>query len=140
MAKNGPVLILEDDEDDRQIYDKIISSLGMLNKVIFFDGGDMLLEYLKTTKEQPFIIIADINLPRMNGIELWKKINADDYLRKKSIPFVYLTTIESREIVQDVYEVPVQGYFVKLPFYEDVKRQMKLIFDYWVLCRHPNDT
>jgi len=140
MAKNGPVLILEDDEDDREIYDKIISSLGMLNKVIFFDGGDTLLEYLKTTKEQPFIIIADINLPRMNGIELWKKINADDYLRKKSIPFVYLTTIESREIVQDVYEVPVQGYFVKLPFYEDVKRQMKLIFDYWVLCRHPNDT
>jgi len=140
MAKNGPVLILEDDDDDRDIYMKVIESLGMLNKVLYFEAGDTLLEFLRTTKEQPFIILADINLPRMNGIELWKEINADDYLRQKSIPFVFLTTIESREIVQEVYQVPVQGYFVKMPFFDDVRRQMQLIFDYWVFCRHPNDT
>jgi CheY-like chemotaxis protein len=139
MAKNGPILILEDDDDDREIYEKAVAAMGLRNAIKFFDGGDTMLAYLKETSERPFIIIADINVPRMNGLELRRNIMADEHLRKKSIPFIYLTTIESKEIIDEVYLLTVQGYFVKRPFFSDIETQIREIFDYWHSCRHPNE-
>jgi DNA-binding NarL/FixJ family response regulator len=139
MAKNGPLLILEDDEDDREIYQAVMDSLGMRNKIIFFDSGDAMLAYLRETSEKPLIIIADINVPRMNGIELRQNIYDDDFLRRKSIPFIFLTTIESKDIVDKVYKLMVQGYFVKKPLYDDIERQIRIILEYWLVARHPNE-
>lgn len=139
MAKNGPLLILEDDEDDREIYQSVLTSLGLRNTMLFFDAGDALLKYLQETTEKPLIIIADINVPRMNGLELRRRIDMDESLRKKSIPFVFLTTIESKEIVDEVYDLTVQGYFIKRPLYEDIEKQIRVILEYWTNARHPNE-
>ncbi|QHS58140.1 response regulator [Chitinophaga agri] len=139
MAKHGPLLILEDDEDDREIYQSVLASLGLRNMVLFFDAGDALLKYLQETTEKPLIIIADINVPRMNGLELRRRIDMDESLRKKSIPFVFLTTIESKEIVDEVYDLTVQGYFIKRPLYEDIEKQIRIILEYWTNARHPNE-
>jgi CheY-like chemotaxis protein len=138
MAKTGPILILEDDQDDREIYEKVLASLGVKNEIRFFEGGDDLLRYLQVTLDQPFIIFSDINLPRMSGIELRRIIDADPFLRKKSIPFIFLTTIESKEVVDEVYELAVQGYFVKRYLINDIEKQIKQILDYWRDCKHPN--
>lgn len=138
MAKTGPILILEDDHDDREIYEKVMASLGVKNEIRFFEGGDDLLRYLQVTLEQPFVIFSDINLPRMSGIELRRIIDNDPFLRKKSIPFVFLTTIESKEVVDEVYELAVQGYFVKKYLLDDIEKQVKQILDYWRECKHPN--
>jgi len=138
MAKAGPILILEDDHDDREIYGQIMASLGVKNEIKFFEGGDDLLRYLQVALERPFIILSDINVPRMSGIELRRQINADEFLKKKSIPFVFLTTVESKEVVDEVYELSVQGYFVKKDLLRDIEKQMKQILDYWRDCKHPN--
>ncbi|UPK72702.1 response regulator [Chitinophaga filiformis] len=138
MAKTGPILILEDDQDEREIYEKVILSLGVKNEIKFFEGGDDLLRYLQVTTDRPFIIFSDINLPRMSGMELRRQIQADEFLRKKSIPFVFLSTIESAEIVEEAYELTIQGYFVKKYVLSDVQKQMGQILDYWRDCKHPN--
>lgn len=138
MAKTGPILILEDDQDDREIYEKVLDSLGVKNEIRFFEGGDDLLRYLQVTLDQPFVIFSDINLPRMTGIELRRQIEADPFLKKKSIPFVFLTTIESKEVVEEVYQMTVQGYFVKKYLFSDIEKQIKQILDYWRDCKHPN--
>ncbi len=138
MAKTGPILILEDDHDDREIYDKVFTSLGVKNEIKYFEGGDDLLRYLQVTLDQPFLILSDINLPRMSGIELRRIIDADPFLRRKSIPFVFLTTVESKEVVEEVYELAVQGYFVKQYLLNDIEKQIKQILDYWKECKHPN--
>ena len=138
MAKTGPILILEDDQDDREIYETIMASLGVKNEIRFFEGGDDLLRYLQVTHEQPFIILSDINLPRMTGLELRRQIDADEFLRRKSIPFVFLSTVESKEVVDEVYELTVQGYFVKKNVMSEVEKQVKQILDYWRDCKHPN--
>lgn len=139
MAKHGPLLILEDDEDDREIYQSVLQSLGLRNNVLFFDAGDALLKYLQETTEKPLVIIVDINVPRMNGLELRRRIDKDETLRKKSIPFVFLTTIESKEIVDEVYDLTVQGYFIKKPLYDDIEKQIRIILEYWTNARHPNE-
>lgn len=138
MAKSGPILILEDDQDDREIYEKVMESLEVKNEIRFFEGGDDLLRYLQVTPDQPFVILSDINLPRMSGIELRRQIEKDEYLRKKSIPFVFLTTVESKEVVDEVYKLTVQGYFVKKDLLKDIEKQIKQILDYWRECKHPN--
>jgi len=138
MAKTGPILILEDDQDEREIYEKVMASLGVKNEVKFFEGGDDLLRYLQVTTDRPFIIFSDINLPRMSGMELRRQIQSDEFLRKKSIPFVFLTTIESMEVVEQAYELTIQGYFVKKYVLSDVQKQIEHILDYWRDCKHPN--
>lgn len=138
MAKYGPILIVEDDEDDQQVYGDVIRSFNKRNEIIFFGEGKLLLDYLNTTHQQPFIIICDVNLPVMSGLEIRRKINESEFLRKKSIPFVFFSTSENKEAVNEAYDLTVQGYFVKSALYDGIIQQLKLIIDYWIACRHPN--
>ncbi|PUZ27886.1 CheY chemotaxis protein or a CheY-like REC (receiver) domain [Chitinophaga costaii] len=138
MSKYGPIIIVEDDPDDQMIYKEIIESLHPNTVVKVFDNGEDALTYLLTIQEQPFVIICDINLPRMNGLELRRRINDNETLRKKSIPFVFLSTSDASHIVNEAYDLTVQGFFVKAHVYAEIGSQLKYIFDYWKYCKHPN--
>lgn len=138
MAKYGPVLIVEDDKDDQEMYKSIIESFHVRNKIIFFENGEEILSYLMATTQQPFLILCDVNLPRMNGLELRRRIDADEVLRKKSIPFVFVSTTDKKDVVDEAYNLTVQGFFIKGSTYSEIVTQLKLVFDYWKACRHPN--
>lgn len=138
MSKYGPILIIEDDEDDRQVYGDVIRSLNRKNEIIFFTEGQQLLDYLNVTHQRPFIILCDVNLPVMSGIELRRRINENEFLKKKSIPFVFFSTSENKDAVREAYDLTVQGYFVKSPLYDEIVQQLRLILDYWTTCKHPN--
>ncbi|MDB5208473.1 MAG: histidine kinase [Flavisolibacter sp.] len=139
MSKQGPIILVEDDVDDREILMEIFESLNVNNSLKFFGDGQEVLDYLATTTDQPFIILTDVNLPKMRGTELLQRINENEYLRKKSIPFIFLTTSADGAAVQDAYDQMVQGFFQKEHRYEEVKNMIKLIIDYWMLCKHPNN-
>ncbi len=134
----GPIIYVEDDMDDRLIFKEILNSIGVTNELQFFDNGKDFLEYLYTAKEQPLLIVSDINMPVMNGLELRKNMISDEQLRKKSIPFIFFTTsVNSREI-ELAYELTVQGYFKKPTDLHEMKTNLKMIVDYWCICKHPN--
>ena len=136
---NGPIILVEDDQDDREILEEVFESLHITNKLIFFSDGQAALDYLMTTTDHPFIILTDVNLPKMRGTELLQNINENEYLRKKSIPFIFLTTSADPASVRDAYEQMVQGFFQKEHRYEQVKKIIKLIVEYWTFCKHPNN-
>jgi CheY-like chemotaxis protein len=138
MAVKGPIMLVEDDRDDFDLIKNCIEELGFDNRVDWYRNGKEALAYLKVTEEQPFIIIADIQMPMMNGLELLKHIYEDDYLRKKSIPFVFLTVVVSRNIVREAYDLMVQGFYQKARNYKDLTRQLGLILNYWTHSLHPN--
>jgi CheY-like chemotaxis protein len=138
MSKPGPIIIVEDDRDDEEMLKEVFQELMIPNEIKFFRTCYSLLDYLLVTTDQPFIIISDINLPVMSGVELKKKINENEYLRKKSIPFVFLTTSSNAYAVEQAYEMMVQGYFVKPNTVNGIKEMVGLIIDYWKRCRHPN--
>lgn len=139
MSRYGPIVIVEDDHDDQMIYKEIVESLHPKNEVNVFDNGEDVLKFLRDTPVQPFVIISDINLPRMTGLELRRQINADEALRKKSIPFIFLSTTDAGHIVDEAYDLTVQGFFVKAHVYAEIATQLKCIFEYWKSCKHPNN-
>src|SRR3954471_24148599 len=99
MAKSGPIVIVEDDIDDREIYSEIIKDLGVPNELIFFKKCPDAFRYLKAAPKQAFIILCDINLPGQSGLEFKKQIDDDHELRQQSIPFVFISTNAGREPV-----------------------------------------
>jgi|SRR5919202_377470 CheY-like chemotaxis protein len=138
MSKQGPILLIEDDEDDQLLISQAIESLAISNPIQIFHNGQEALEYLEVTRQQPFLILCDINMPRLNGLELRAKINQSMYLREKAIPFVFLTTTASMESIREAYHESVQGFYQKATSIAGLKKQVRLIVEYWQNCLHPN--
>ena len=138
MKLSGPLVLIDDDQDDQVILTDILSRIGITDQLRLFDECTDALDYLKTTKEKPFMIICDVNLPGMNGIEFRKAINEDEYLRRKSIPFIFLTTSAMPKHVIEAYDLTVQGFFVKQFSIDAMREILKNILLYWTNCVHPN--
>jgi len=139
MPKSGPIVIVEDDKDDQELFQDIFKEIGIQNELLFFVRCSEAYHYLKTMPEQPFIIISDVNLPEQNGMEFKRNIDEDPELRQKSIPFVFLSTSVEKKLVDTAYkEMTVQGFFQKKPNYGELKSVLRMIVEYWKECRHPN--
>lgn len=139
MSLNGPIIIIEDDEDDQFLFREAFHGIGVKNDLHFFSSCKEALDYLLITDEKPFIIISDINIPGKTGLEMKKEINKNDYLRKKSIPFVFLTTSKNPQTIAQAYEMQIQGYFQKPNIMKDLKARLSCIIKYWQECLHPNN-
>ncbi len=138
MVLERPVIIIEDDDDDQQFIKDAFIDLGYESQLKFFYDADSVISYLKSTTDKPFLIISDFNLSGMNGYELKKRINDDEQLRMKAIPFIFYTTSDQKYALDKVYEMMVQGFFVKENNMAGIKSTIKIIIDYWKLCKHPN--
>jgi CheY-like chemotaxis protein len=138
MENTGQIVILEDDPEDRELIKEVLLEIGVTEKMVFFEDAHKALDYLIATEEQPFLILSDINLPGMSGLQFQQKISENEYLRKKSIPLVFLTTVDNAGIIEQVYSLTVQGFFIKPSTFAEFKDTLASITSYWRLCRHPN--
>lgn len=137
--RSGPIIVVEDDIDDKEIFESALEELCFRNRIIWFNNCDDAWDYLKKTTDSPFIIFSDVNLPKQSGLEFKKQIDADPQLRKKSIPFVFYSTSVNQDTVNEAYtKMTVQGFFQKSSRFDEMKQTIKLILDYWRICRHPN--
>ena len=138
MNKAGPIIIIEDDQDDQEMLTEIFSDLDYKNETIFFGDGEAALAFLVATEIEPFIIFSDINMPKLNGVELSEKVHNNEDLRIKSIPYLFFTTTAEQKHVVDAYSKSIQGFFVKPAKFAELKRTIKIIVEYWQECVSPN--
>lgn len=139
MNKDGTIVVIEDDEDDRFVLEEVFNELGYPNDRIYFPDGVSALDYLHQTKDRPFIILSDINLPRLDGLELRRKLHTDAALSLKCIPYIYFTTALNQRAVIDAYSTSAQGFFVKPSHFDDIKDTIFAIVEYWKKCAAPNN-
>ena len=137
-SRSGPIIIIDDDVDDQDLLKEALIELGIRNEVKCFTDSNEALYYLIDTPDKPLLIICDINIPVMNGLDLRRKIIASDRVRKKSIPFVFFTTSPQHAAIEEAYEMMVQGYFKKPNTIREVKELLKTMVNYWLTCLHPN--
>jgi len=131
MNINGDIIIIEDDEDDREFFELIYNELSFNNKLVFFKDAFTALDYLKSPIAQPFLIISDINMPKLSGFELRNIIFTDNKLKDLCIPYIFMTTASAPEIVKEAYSMSIQGFFKKESDYEKQKEIMQRIILYW---------
>jgi CheY-like chemotaxis protein len=136
MQKSS-ILIVEDDKDDCELLTATLIAIGIKNEFLCFQDPDEALIYLKTTKKDTFLIISDVNMPRMNGFDFKKKINEDSRLKKKMIPFVFLSTSASTYLINEAYTLSIQGYFQKPNDIRTMNNVVRSIIEYWNNCKHP---
>lgn len=139
MNKNGPVVIIEDDEDDQFILTEIFKKLNYKNSVVFFSDGNEALDYLNKTEIVPFLILSDINMPRINGFELKSKIATNEKLHIKCIPYLFFSTAATKKSVMDAYALSVQGFFIKPGSVKKLESTIKTIMEYWTECTAPSE-
>jgi CheY-like chemotaxis protein len=135
----GPIIFVEDDAEDHAFMLDAYKSLNLKNGWHLFTRAQDAYDYLLVTPEKPFIIISEVKLRGMDGIDLRRAILKHDYLRQKSIPFVFFTTNNDRKDVAEAYDLQVQGYFQKKYSIPEIARMLQKIIDYWIECSHPNN-
>ena len=137
MNKSGPIVIIEDDADDRGFFKEVFDHLKYENEVLYFSDGESALSYLLDEPTKPFLILSDINMPRLSGIELKDRIQLNENLRMKCIPYLFFTTTANQQHVVDAYSKSVQGFFVKPVTMANLTSIIKKIIDYWLVCESP---
>jgi DNA-binding NarL/FixJ family response regulator len=138
MKFQGPIIVVDDDPDDHIIFKTVFENLGITSAIKYFDNGTSVLDYLRNTLEEPFIIFCDINMPRISGLDLRENIYEEHALRRKNIPFVFLSNAATPKQVNRAYELTVQGYFTKSSSFQETEKKIRLVLQYWAECEHPN--
>lgn len=140
MLVSHPILILEDDIDEQELLTDAFNNIKVSNPIKFFADGEAFLDSLMTTADNPFLILSAINLHKLNGLEVRSKIQQNEFLKSKGIPFIFFTLTDDADIIHKAYDLTVQGYFIKGNSMAAVEKQLSLIVDYWRQCRHPNNS
>jgi CheY-like chemotaxis protein len=138
MNKTGPIIVIEDDMDDQEMLVEIFQRLGYKNEIVYFADGNDALEYLNRTDIQPFLILSDINMPRISGFELRNKIFTNELLQVKCIPYLFFTTGANKKSVTDAYALSVQGFFIKPVSMQGLESTIRKIIEYWQECIAPS--
>jgi CheY-like chemotaxis protein len=132
-----PYLVFRYNPDDRFILQEVDKSIGYTNEIMFFDDGNAALNFLMKTEVEPFIILSDINMPKLNGIDLREKIHKNEQLRLKSIPFLFFSTSAEQKHVIEAYSKSAQGFFIKPASFKEIQLILKTILNNWLKCVSP---
>jgi CheY-like chemotaxis protein len=134
---NAPILIVDDDRDDREFLQDAWKDLEFANPLIFFNNGQEVLDYMKSDEITPFLILCDVNIPRMDGFALKEKLREDPSTHYKSIPFIFWSTTVSKPQIQKAYDLGVNGFFLKENSFGEIKDSLIYIVKYWLKSKVP---
>ena len=136
MHRSRPLLLVEDDQVDARTVKRALTELNIQDSVVHMPNGEEALAYLRSgVNEQPCLILLDLNMPKMNGIEFLREVKKDPSLRR--IPIVVLTTSNEDRDVWGTFEHSVAGYMVKPIDYKEFVETIHTITEYWSLSVVP---
>jgi len=137
VKTSKPILLLEDDIIDIKTIQRTFKENNIKNRLEICNNGEEALSHLRdVNKELPCLILLDLNMPRMNGLEFLSIIKKDvDY---KKIPVVILTTSQDHYDKSKSFELGVAGYMVKTVNYDDFSNIIKNINRYWTRSEFPD--
>lgn len=132
------ILLVEDNEDHAELIQRSFRENQVANKIYWVKDGEEALDYLfqrgayadNTSRLSPHLILLDLRLPKVDGIEVLKAIKTDDKL--KTIPVVVLTSSESEKDIRKVYKYYANSYLVKPIDFQQFTMLMRDLGFYWL--------
>lgn len=137
MLGSQPILLVDDDPVDTARVDRTFKELKIQTPLVHAADGQEALDYLRAhPDDEPGLILLDLNMPKMSGVELLQTIKGDEVLKK--IPVVVLTTSDKERDIVESFELGVAGYVAKPIDYDRFKEVIGIVQSYWTLSRRPN--
>ncbi len=129
MQKKLTILLIEDDQIEVMKFNRILSKIDSKHRVIEANNGEEALSILENKDDLPNLILLDLNMPKINGIEFLKILKNDEIL--KYLPTVVLTTSNNQKDMLECYKIGIAGYMVKPLKYEDYQSKLIKVLSYW---------
>jgi len=130
-----PILLIEDDHVDVLTTRRALNEIDVPNPLVVCENGEEGLAWLRAASEQPCIVLLDLNMPVMNGIEFLEHVKRDARLRR--IPTVVLTTSDEHEDKLRSFDLGIAGYMAKSVDYRHFVEVMRSIDLYWTMSELP---
>jgi CheY-like chemotaxis protein len=135
-GKEVTIVMVEDDEGHARLIEKNVRRAGVNNEIIPFTDGNSALDFVlgkdrtgETSKNSYLLILLDLNLPDMSGIDILAKIKSNPYTKR--LPVVILTTTDDESEIQRCYDLGANVYITKPVEYDSFAnaiRQLGLFF------------
>ncbi|CAM1333069.1 response regulator [Tenacibaculum aestuariivivum] len=131
MEKQLNVLLIEDNSIEIMKMDRTISLLELKHTIKTAKTAEIALKILEDKENLPDIILLDLNMPKINGIEFLSIIKNKDDL--KHIPTIILTTSNNKKDIVECYKIGMSGYILKPLKYEEYVSKIKTTLSYWAI-------
>jgi CheY-like chemotaxis protein len=142
MSELGRILVVEDDPRDAELTLTALDEYKLANEVVVVRDGKEALDYLfcreqfaSRPEESPAVILLDLKLPKVNGLEVLQKIRSDD--RLKMIPVVVLTSSHEEKDMLASYQLGVNAYVVKPVDFHEFVNAVKELGMFWAVINQP---
>jgi two-component system response regulator len=132
----GTILLVEDNPDDVALATRALRRSNIKNElVVAGDGEEALQRILHGDNGLPVLVLLDINLPKVNGLDVLRAIRADE--RARYLPVVMLTTSSEERDIAESYQLGANSYVRKPIIFEDFAEAVRILGLYWLLINQP---
>ena len=139
MVNNIPVevLLIEDNPEDAELTIRVLKKHNLANNLVHLQDGEAALDFLfaKGSNNIPRLVLLDLKMPKVDGIEVLRKIKNDE--QKKLIPVVILTSSKEERDVIESYKLGVNAYVVKPVEFEKFVEAVAKLGLFWLLLNQP---
>lgn len=140
---NKPILLVEDNDDDVRLTKRALQKNNISNELIVVGDGVAALDYLRIAVETrddpggglPAVVLLDLKLPRMDGMEVLRQIRANPALRRQ--PVVILTTSKEDQDILRSYDLGANSYIRKPVDFEQFTAAIRQLGLYWLILNEP---
>ena len=143
-AKEVEILLVEDSPNDAELTMRALKKFRLANKICHVKDGEEALNFIfaedgfaerSVSRDRPKIVLLDLKLPKVDGMEVLRRIRADD--RTKTIPVVIMTSSSEEKDIVEGYRLGVNSYIVKPVEFEKFARAVEEVGLYWLLLNEP---
>src|SRR5438034_679750 len=125
------ILLVEDNPSDAELTQRALRKSELGARVAVARDGAEALEYLFSNRPKPKVIFLDLKLPKIDGIEVLRRVRADDRLR--SVPVVVLTSSQEERDISQCYKLGVNSYIVKPVEFDEFYKAVGDLATYWLV-------
>lgn len=130
ISDDKPVLLVDDDAVDVMTVKRAFKHMRVISQLVVKGDGEEALEYLRSTPVLPRVILLDLNMPRMNGLEFLQEIKSDEAF--SAIPVIVLSTSGENNDVSACFRNSVVAYIVKQHSQDEFVRELRIYNTYWI--------
>ena len=137
MRTKRPILLAEDDAVDQETVRRALKDIKVTNRLQVVSNGEEALNHLRNeANERPCVILLDLKMPKMDGVEFLREAKKDEKL--KILPVVVLTTSKEEQDKVESFRLGVAGYMLKPVDYKQFVEVIRMIDLYWSLSEIPD--